>query len=99
MDGTLEYKARSRWAPYGNDIVRLVLKKGLLQLGIGMGIGLGIGVAMARPLQIVLFDVNPTDPFVYGAIIATLGLTGLFACLLPARRATRIDLVDALRPE
>ena len=96
---TQEMGVRMALGAYSKDIVRLVLKKGLLQLGIGMGIGLGIGMAMARPLQVVMFDVNPTDPFVYGAIIGTLGLAGLFACLLPARRATRIDLVDALRPE
>ncbi|MCZ6916338.1 MAG: hypothetical protein O7I93_06160, partial [Gemmatimonadetes bacterium] len=84
---------------YGNDIVRLVLKKGMLQLGVGMTIGLGLGVAMAMPLRVALFDVNPTDPTVYAAIVLTLTAAGLLACLVPARRATRVNLVDALRPE
>jgi ABC-type lipoprotein release transport system permease subunit len=50
-------------------------------------------------MRILFFDVEPTDPLVYGAIALTLGLAGLLACLLPAHRATRVQLVDALRPD
>jgi ABC-type lipoprotein release transport system permease subunit len=46
-----------------------------------------------------LFEVEPSDPTVYLTIILTLGLSGLLACLLPARRAMRVHLVDALRPD
>jgi ABC-type antimicrobial peptide transport system permease subunit len=96
---TQEMGIRMALGAYGKDIVRLVLKKGLVQLALGMAIGLGAGVAMSRPLQFVMFEVNPRDPFVYATIVGVLGLAGLLACLVPARRATRVDLVDALRPE
>jgi putative ABC transport system permease protein len=96
---TQEMGLRMALGAYGKDIVRLVLKKGLVQLALGMAIGLGAGFAMIRPLQFVMFDVNPRDPAVYAAIVGALGLAGLLACLVPARRATRVNLVDALRPE
>ena len=96
---TQEMGLRMALGAYGKDIVRLVLKKGLVQLALGMAIGLGAGVAMTRPLQFVMFDVNPGDPVVYAAIVGALGLAGILACLVPARRATRVNLVDALRAE
>lgn len=77
----------------------LVLGKGMRQLALGAAIGLALGAAMARPLAVVFFDVRPSDPTVYGAIIVTMTLAGLLACVLPARSATRVELVDALRPD
>ncbi len=62
-------------------------------------IGLALGSAMAQPMSVIFFDVEPSDPTVYAAIILTLGLAGFLACLIPARRATQIELVDALRPD
>ena len=64
-----------------------------------MVLGLLMGAAMVRPLTVIFFDVNPNDPVVYAAIVLTLGLSGLAACYVPARRATRVELVDALRPD
>jgi putative ABC transport system permease protein len=96
---TQEMGIRMALGAYGKDIVRIVLKKGFVQLGVGMAIGLGLGAALSRPLQLIMFDVNASDPSVYAAIVVTLGLAGLLACLVPARRATRVDLVNALRPE
>ena len=81
------------------DVTQLVLGKGMKQLAIGGLIGLALGAAMAQPLSVVFFDVEPSDPTVYAAIIVTLGLAGFFACLVPARRATRVELVEALQPE
>ncbi len=81
------------------DIMWLILGKGMKQLAIGGVAGLLMGAALVRPLAVVFFDVNPSDPSVYAAIVVTLGLAGLVACLVPARRATRIELVDALRPD
>lgn len=77
----------------------LVLGKGMKQLAIGAAIGLALGALMARPLASVFFDVRPSDPFVYAAIVLTMALAGLAACVVPARRATRIQLVEALRPD
>ena len=81
------------------SVRRMVLGQGMRQLGIGGLIGLAMGAAMARPMSVVFFDVNPSDPSVYLAIALTLGVAGLVACIVPAWRATRVELVDALRPE
>ncbi len=82
----------------GKNIIGLVLKKGMAQLGVGMALGLGLGMVMARPLQVALFQVNPNDPTVYAAIVVAFTLAGLLACMVPALRATRVNLVEALRP-
>ena len=96
---TQEMGIRMALGAHGTQIMRLVLKRGMLQLAVGMTMGLAIGAAMSRPLQVALFDVNPNDLSVYGAIIVTLATAGLLACIIPARRATRVELVDALRPQ
>lgn len=96
---TQEMGVRMAMGAGAGDIMRLILGKGMKQLGIGTVLGLLMGAALVRPLATVFFDVNPSDPTVYAAIVVTLGLAGLVACLVPARRATRITLVDALRPD
>jgi ABC-type lipoprotein release transport system permease subunit len=62
-------------------------------------VGLALGAVLVRPMAAIFYDVEPSDPFVYAAIVVTLGLSGLLACLVPARRATSVELVHALRPE
>ena len=96
---TQEIGIRMALGAHGMQIARLVLKKGMLQLAAGLTVGLGLGAAMSRPLQVALFDVKPGDPLVYGTITVALLLSGLMACIVPARRATRVELVDALRPD
>jgi ABC-type antimicrobial peptide transport system permease subunit len=96
---TQEMGVRMALGANARDVMRLVLIKGMKQLGIGALIGLVLGAAMAQPMTAVLFEVEPSDPTVYVAIIATLGLAGLLACIIPARRATKVELVDALRPD
>jgi putative ABC transport system permease protein len=80
-------------------ILRMVLGQGLRQLVVGIAVGLGMGMLLARGLQLVLFGVNPSDGQVYAGIVAVLGLTGITACMVPARRATRIEPSIALRSE
>jgi predicted permease len=81
------------------DVVRLVLRQGVLQLAIGMVAGLGIAAGVSHLLQVVLFEVQPRDPQIFAGVVGVLAASGLLACLLPARRATRVDPVDALRTE
>ncbi len=81
------------------SILRLVLSAGVRQLAIGLGVGLGIALALTRLLGSVLIGVSPTDPFTFTAILTLLALVGLLACWLPARRATRVDPLVALRYE
>jgi predicted permease len=94
-----EMGVRMAMGAEARNILGLVLGNGMRQLGIGGLIGLGLGAALVQPMRVVFFEVEPSDPFVYAAIVLTLGMAGLLACLLPAHRATRVQLVDALRPE
>jgi putative ABC transport system permease protein len=96
---TQEMGIRMAMGAKASDIINLVLTKGGKQLAAGITIGLVIGIALSSPLRFVLFEVNTTDLTVYGAIVVTLVLAGTLACIIPARRATRIDLVDALKPD
>jgi putative ABC transport system permease protein len=94
-----ELGIRMALGAHAKNIVGLVLKRGLVQLGIGITGGLALGALLARPLRVVLFDVSTGDASVYLAIVVTLAFAGLLACIIPARRATRVDLVEALKPE
>jgi putative ABC transport system permease protein len=94
-----EFGVRMALGANAQAILRLVLGQGLRQLALGIALGLGGGLLLARGLQLVLFGVNPSDAQVYAGIVAVLGLTGLLACLVPARRATRIEPLTALRSE
>ncbi len=96
---TREMGIRMALGAHSDDIVKLVLAKGMKQIGIGMTFGLVFGAALARPLQLVSFRVDPNDPTVYAAIILTLTLTGLLACMVPALRAARVDVVHAVKAE
>ncbi len=96
---TQEMGVRMALGASPRDVTRLVLAKGMKQLAIGGLIGLALGAAMAQPMSVVFFEVKPSDPTVYAAIIVTLGLAGFVACLIPARRATRVELVEALQPD
>ncbi|HET7565907.1 MAG TPA: ABC transporter permease [Gemmatimonadaceae bacterium] len=81
------------------DVVRLVCRQGARQIAIGLLLGLAAGAAAARLLTVVLFEVQPHDPFVFAIVVLVLSASGLVACLIPAARATRVDPVTALRSE
>lgn len=80
-----------------SDVLGLVLRQGLAQLGIGLTVGLGLALLLARGLHIVLFRVRAVDPTVLGGVVLVLALSGTVACLIPARRATRVDPMTAMR--
>jgi ABC-type antimicrobial peptide transport system permease subunit len=77
----------------------MVVREGVMLALIGIGIGLGGALVLTRLMSTLLFAVKTTDPLTYGAIAAGLGAVALLACYLPARRATRVDPVIALRDE
>ena len=79
------------------DILRLVLRRGTIQLLVGLVAGLALGWVLANPLGVLLYGVRPLDPGVYGLIAGTLLVAGVLAALLPARTATRADPVQAMR--
>ena len=96
---TREIGVRMALGSQARDILQLVLRQGSLQLAIGVLAGVAFAAALSRALQAMLFGVNPWDPIVFAVVVATLGLAGIAACLIPASRAMRLDPVDALRYE
>ena len=81
------------------DVLRLVVWQGLRLTLIGLGLGLALAAAGTRVLSNVLYGITPTDPLSYGAVILVLTLAALFASYVPARWATRVDPIRALRTQ
>jgi ABC-type antimicrobial peptide transport system permease subunit len=81
------------------QVIGLVVRQGL-QLTIGAGVaGVALGAAMGRLLRGFLFDVSPTEPFIVMAVIVILMLASVLTCAIPARKATAIDPILALKCE
>ena len=81
------------------SVVDLVVQHGLRLAGLGLLIGLAAALGLARFLQSSLYEVSPFDPVSFVAVALVLSAIGALACWLPARRATRVDPVEALRAE
>jgi putative ABC transport system permease protein len=79
------------------DVLRLVVRQGVGIAAAGLAAGLLGALALSRPLARLLYEVPPTDPPTYAGIALLLLLVALAASYVPARRATRIDPIDALR--
>ncbi len=96
---TQEIGVRMALGAQASDVLKLVLRQGMLQLGIGLFLGLGIAALLSRGLEIILFEVEPWDPVIFFLISLVLFVVGMLATYVPARRATLVDPVQALRYE
>jgi ABC-type antimicrobial peptide transport system permease subunit len=81
------------------DVLRLILRQGMILALIGAVVGLTIGFGGTRLLKTLLYGVNATDPLTFAMVTLLLGSITFFACWLPALRATRVDPMRALRAE
>jgi predicted lysophospholipase L1 biosynthesis ABC-type transport system permease subunit len=94
-----EFGVRIALGASSRQVLTGVLREGLFLTCVGLACGLALSVAVAVAARSVLFNVTPTDPQTYGGVFAVLAVVSLVACCLPARVASRIDPVRALRQE
>lgn len=81
------------------DVLRMILSQGLRTIFIGVAIGIAGSLALTRAVQSLLFGVTATDPLTFGGVTLLLVAAALLACYIPARRATKVDPMVALRYE
>jgi putative ABC transport system permease protein len=96
---TQEIGVRLALGASGTNILRLVFAQGMVQSGLGLVIGLVGAFGLTRVLKAVLSNVSPTDPTTFITVSLLLAAAAALGCLLPARRAMRVDPVVALRCE
>ena len=96
---TREIGIRMALGAEARSILALVVHRGVILLTLGLGIGLGLSFGLTRLMQAMLFGVEPTDPVTYVGLAIVLIVTGTAATLIPARRATRVNPVEAIRSE
>ncbi len=96
---TQEIGIRVALGASGSAMLRMVLRRGLLLAGIGLAVGLAAAYGLTRLISTMLFGVKASDPIAFGAVVLTLAVVAWVAIYIPARRATRIDPLIALRYE
>jgi ABC-type antimicrobial peptide transport system permease subunit len=94
-----EFGVRIALGASAGQVLGGVLREGLWLTAIGLVCGLALSIAVAVAARSVLFNVTPTDPQTYAGVFAILAIVSLIACCLPARGASRVDPVQALRQE
>ncbi len=96
---TNEFGIRMALGAEPGAVVRMVMKEGLRLAAFGLAIGLFGSFCLTRLMQQQLFEVSATDPTILGGVAGFLGLIAALACFIPARRATKVDPMTALRAE
>jgi putative ABC transport system permease protein len=96
---TPEIGVRIALGAQSRDVLRMILAQGLKPVAIGSVAGLIASLALGRVLSSLLYGVTATDPATFAVVVLLLSLAALLACWLPARRATKVDPIVALRRE
>jgi putative ABC transport system permease protein len=96
---THEIGIRAALGATTGDVLRLILRGGMLLSGLGLLLGFGGALGLTRLLQTLLFGIGPRDPVTIAAVAGILACVAMLACYIPARRASKVDPVVALRYE
>jgi putative ABC transport system permease protein len=94
-----EMAVRKAVGAQSRQIIQLIVVEGSRMVLAGLVIGALVAVLVGRLLKTLLFDVKPSDPIALGIAAIAFGAVALAACLLPAYRASRVELMEALRQE
>lgn len=81
------------------DVLKLILGRGMKLMTIGLGIGLAVALPLTRLMRNILYGVSASDPLTLFAVVTILAVVAMLACYIPARRATKVDPLVALRYE
>lgn len=82
-----------------SQVVRLVLRQGVAIALVGIAVGVGGALALSRLTASLLYGVSPSDPLTFGGVAAVITMVAIAACVVPMRRATRVDPLTAIRTD